>query len=541
MNQLFERLLKKRGVGEDFLHPKYEDLADPFLMPDMEKGVDRIKKAILAKEKILIYGDYDVDGVTASTVMEEALVLAGVPKSNIYIMLPDRFADGYGMSPKMIGFAKEHEAKLVITVDCGSRNHAIVEELNTLGIDTIVTDHHECEDDLPDAVAVVNPKRKDYVPEPESVRELAGVGVAFKVACGLVKAGLIPEGQEKWLLDLVLLGTVCDSMVLLGENRILGYYGLKVLKKTRRKGLKALFASASIKDINAECVGFMIGPRLNAAGRLETADIALNLLRADSATEAVKLAAKLEELNKKRRTEQTAAAKEIDERGIDDTPVIIETGKWHEGILGIVAGRLVEKYHKPAFVLTEVNGGIYKGSGRSFGDFNLADALAFAGDAIIGGGGHAGAAGVKVAGDKLYEFREKINAYYDSLHLTGQDEYLKHSYDLEVDSLGEIDAELVDSLELLEPYGPGNEDPVFCLKNARIVECTKMGADQNHLRIVVKDETGNRLKLVAFFAPEEWFGVDEEGRYDLLFRPVMNEFQSVRNVEGRIIDITRVL
>lgn len=537
MNKLFNELIKKRNYDADFLNPKYENLADPFALPDMDKAVTRIKTAIEGREKILIYGDYDVDGVTASTVMENALILAGVSPENIDIMLPDRFADGYGMSPKLIKKAEKTGVSLVITVDCGSRNHDIVNELNVLGIDSVITDHHECEDNLPEAVAIVNPKRKDYTANPESLHELAGVGVAFKVAEALKCKGLIPDGQEKWLLDLVLLGTICDSMLLIGENRILGTYGIKVLEKTRRKGLKELMRSAGVKSFNSETVGFQIGPRLNAAGRLETADIALNLLRADDSATAAALAEKLESLNKKRRTEQQSAMKEISARGVSDEPVIIETGKWHEGILGIVAGHLTENYHKPSFVLTELEGGIFKGSGRSFGDFSLADALAATKDTIISGGGHAGAAGVRISADKLYAFREKINEYYRSLHLTNQERFFKTSSDIDVTDLSDLNLELLENLKLLEPFGPGNEEPVFRIKSVTIENLARLGADQNHLRIDVRDKNGNSLKLIAFFAPEKWFQTDTEIPHDFLIKPVENEFRSVRSVEGRIIDV----
>ncbi len=538
MNKLFEQLLKNRKIDLDFLHPKYENLIDPYILKDMEKAVARIKKAVDTQEKVMIYGDYDVDGVTASTVMEDALTLSGLNPQNITIMLPDRFADGYGMSPKLIERAKEKQITLVITVDCGSRNHAIVEELNTLKIDTIITDHHECEDTLPDALAVINPKRKDSLEAQQPLHDLAGVGVAFKVAQALKKENLILEGQEKWLLDLVLLGTICDSMSLIGENRILCYYGIKVLEKTRRKGLVELMKSAHVKTINSESIGFQLGPRLNAAGRLETADISLNLLRAKSSPEAAALAAKLEELNAKRRVEQTAATKEIDQRGITSDPVIIEVGKWHEGILGIVAGRLLETYKKPAFVLAGIDNNILKGSGRSFGEFSLADALEHVSDIILGGGGHAGAAGVRLEQKHLYEFREKINAYYDSLNLKNQEQYLKSTADLDVEDLSDIDTELIENLQLLEPFGPENEDPIFCIKNARIESISRMGADQNHLRLDIVDKKGNKFKLVAFYAPEKWLELDIESTYDIQFRPTENEFRSVRSVEGRIIDIS---
>ncbi|MBR3138880.1 single-stranded-DNA-specific exonuclease RecJ [Candidatus Saccharibacteria bacterium] len=536
MSKIFERLLAKRGFNEDFLHPKYENAISPFTLESMDKAVSRINLAIKNHEKILIYGDYDTDGVTASTVMEQALLLAGVEPEQITIMLPDRFADGYGMSPKLITRAKKQQISLVITVDCGSRNHEIIDELNTLNINTIVTDHHETEAELPEALAIINPHRKDS-PTP-SLQNLAGVGVAFKVAEALVQEGMIKKGQEKWLLDLVLLGTVCDSMTMIGENRRLCYYGIKVLAKTRRPGLKELMTRAGVKDLNAESIGFQIGPRLNAAGRLDTANISLNLLRTTSQTEAASLAEQLEQLNKKRKTEQINATKEIEKRGVKDGPVIIETGKWHEGILGIVAGRLVEQYQKPAFVLTETSEGILKGSGRSFGDFNLSDALEHARDVIINGGGHAAAAGVKLKSENLYHFREQINDYYQSLHLKNQADYLKQHADLNLTDFSELNLKLLQELKQLEPYGPGNEEPVFCLQDVQITGATRMGAERNHLRLDLRDKNGKYLKAITFYAPETWLNLDPA--YDHIqpfIKLIKNDFNGVESCEARICDI----
>ena len=537
MSKIFERLIQERHLTDDYLHPKYERTIDPFTLYDMDKAIARIREAIKNQEKVLIYGDYDVDGVTASTVMEQTLTLAGVVPEHIEIMLPDRFADGYGMSPKLITRAKEHNIALVITVDCGSRNHDIITELNVNGIDTIVTDHHETAAEMPEAVAVINPHRKDH--PTEALQSLAGVGVAFKLAEALVAQGLIPNnGQEKWLLDLVILGAICDSMLLTGDNRRLSYYGLKVLEKTRRPGLQELMRRAGVKKLNAESIGFQIGPRLNAAGRLDTAELSLNLLRADSPLTAAPLAEKLEQLNKKRKTEQLSATKEIEQRGLGDDPVIIETGHWHEGILGIVAGRLVDKYHKPAFVLTELDNNIYKGSGRSFGDFNLADALNYAKDSIIGGGGHAGAAGVRLEGEHLYQFREQINEYYRSLHLVNQEDYLKQHADLDLTDFSELNLGLLEELKQLEPYGPGNEEPIFRLRNVDLTNVTRMGAERNHLRLDLRDRNGKYLKLVAFFAPEEWLNLDPEfDRIEPLVKLIENDFNGVKSVEARLIDL----
>ena len=245
MSNIFEQLLKKRHFDQDFLHPKYEAGINPFELADMDKAVERIKLAQENREKILIYGDYDVDGVTSSAAMRESLINVGINPDDIEVMLPDRFADGYGMSPKLIKHAKKQGASLVITVDCGSRNHTIIDELNELKIDTIVTDHHETDERMPNAVAVINPHRKDN--PTDSLKNLAGVGVVYKLAEALVDKHMIKAGQEKWLLDLVLLGTICDSMLLTGDNRRLGFYGMKVLAKTRRPGLIELMTRAGVK------------------------------------------------------------------------------------------------------------------------------------------------------------------------------------------------------------------------------------------------------------------------------------------------------
>ena len=536
MNKIFEQLIKNRNLDDNFLHPRYEHRIDPFSLTDMDKGIARIKQAIDNQEKILIYGDYDVDGVTSSTVMEQTLILAGVKPDNIEIMLPDRLIDGYGMSPKLIQRAKAHQVSLVITVDCGSHNHEIINELNELGIDTIVTDHHETTTILPEAKAIINPHRKNH--PTEALQNLAGVGVAFKLTEALVEKGLIESGQEKWLLDLVLLGTICDSMLLTGDNRRLCYYGMKVLAKTRRPGLIALMQKAGVKSLNSESIGFQIGPRLNAAGRLESATISLELLRTNSPTKAASIAEMLEQLNKRRKTEQNSATKEIKERGVGDNPVIIETGKWHEGIIGIVAGRLVEEYQRPAFVLTETSNDIFKGSGRSFGDFNLSDALGYAKNSIIGGGGHAGAAGVKVERKNLYSFREQINEYYLSLHLPDQSKYFNQHAELNLTDFSELNTNLLDELKQLEPYGPGNEEPIFCLKDVQITNVTPMGADRNHLRLDLRDKNGKYLKAVAFYAPTKWLQLDPQfDQVEPLIKLAENDWGGVRSVEARLVDI----
>ncbi len=538
MSELFDKLVEKRGFKEGYLNPKYEELASPWLMPDMEKAVERIKTAIKNNEKIIVYGDYDVDGVTASTLISEVLLKAGA--ESVEVMLPDRFKDGYGMSEKVIKRAKETGATLVVTVDCGSSNNEVIKSLNSEGIETVVTDHHECPNVLPDAIAVVNPKRKDMDSEllrETGLRDLAGVGVAFMVARALAERKMIRDGQEKWLLDLVLIGTICDSMDMTITNRILCFYGVKVLTKTRRIGLKELMKVAGTKKITSETIGFQIGPRLNAAGRMAKAEIALDLLRATSHVEASQLANKLQKLNSDRKSQQGLAMAEFEKRGLPKDKVIVTTGEWHEGVLGIIAGRLVETYRRPAFVLTQVDDETYKGSGRSFGDFSLAEALKACKGEIIDGGGHAGAAGVKVEKSKVKYFSESINRYYDSLGLVDQEAYFKVRPDVRTSKVEGFTLDLLEEMKQLEPFGPGNEIPIFELKNVTVLDKKLLGADSQHVRLLVRDSDGNTMKLLAFNAPDNWRETENGSIVNIFMNIEENSWNGLRSVEGRILDL----
>ena len=528
MDDIFDQLIKKRGITEDFLHPKYLlGLADE--LPDIKKASERIIQAVNNKETVLIYGDYDVDGVTASALMFDCLKMSGVER--VEVMLPDRFIDGYGMGGRVKEKAKELGASLIVTGDCGSNNSEVIDELSAMGVDVIVTDHHEIMKEVPkSAVAVVNPKRD----EKSELRELCGCGVAFLVMQKMVSLGYIEAGREKWFLDLVLVGTLCDSMTLNPINRMLSYFGMKVLKKTKRPGLIELLKVARAERISSETIGFQIGPRLNAGGRMESAETSLRLLMSKNHREAFELAMKLNQLNQDRRNSQRQAMEEIPE--VKD-PVIVVTGKWHEGVLGIIAGRLVEKYHKPAFVLAETEEGVLKGSGRSFGDFNLAEALKACKEQIIGGGGHAAACGLKVSKGRLDEFTKAVNEYYLGLHLKEQEKYLEAKEDLEIEELGGLNLSLMEKLRALEPFGLGNPEPIFLLKNMKVERINKMGAEGQHMRMTLKDNLGKEIKLVAFNAPEEWTEIMEGENRNVWVNLVENEWQNYRSVEGRILQI----
>ena len=531
MTRIFKKLLADRGLDESFLRPKYEDLFDPFLMLGMAKAVERIEKACDRGEKIIIYGDYDADGVTASTVCKSALDYFGCEQ--VEIMLPNRFTDGYGLNEPAIPEIRRRGAGLVITVDCGSGSGEVIAKLKELDIDTIVTDHHEIPKIPEKAVAVVNPKRRG---EKYGVN-MAGVGVAFTLARALNmrKNGGKCDGQEKWLLDMVALGTVCDSMVLREENRIMVYYGMMVMGKTRRKGLQELAKKAKchLEKMNSHAIGFQLGPRINAAGRMKTAEVALDLMLTDSRAEAIAKAEELDELNQERRKAQDEAVKEVD-GSFGDEPVIVAKGKWHEGIVGIVAGRLSEIYKRPAFALTALEKGVLKGSGRSFGDFSLAEALQNCPEGmLLSGGGHAGACGLSIPADKFNDFKSVMVSYYNSLNLKDQEKYLRSQSDVVLDELGELTEELYDEICLLEPFGLGNEEPIFEFSGRvsahRILK-------EKHLSLTLSDGE-HEMRLMSFYAPEDQMTVRAGDRVRVQFTLSKNEWGGNVRIEGMIISL----
>jgi single-stranded-DNA-specific exonuclease len=497
----------------------------------MEAAVERISLAVRRGEKVAIFGDYDVDGVTATAVLYDALVAAGV--SEVKCLLPDRFSEGYGLGERAVREALAWGAKLLITVDCGSRSLGEVAALTEGGCEVIVTDHHECGEEVPKCVAVVNPKRADSV---YPFRELAGVGVVFKVVQGLVARGLIPEGQEKWFLDLVVIGTVCDSMSLIDENRILVYYGLKVLAKTRRVGISELMKVAKTKELNGRAIGFQIGPRLNAAGRMESAFLALELLLERGRAAAYAKAEGLNRLNEERKQQQKNAVGEIMERGLSSSAAVgVVAGKWHEGVIGIIAGKLVEEWRRPSIVFTEMEGGILRGSGRSFGEFNLASAIAAVGDLVVRGGGHAQAAGLTIRAEDLGAFTVAINEHYKGLGLVRQERFLRVTEDLAVSDLSGLTREFLGEIRRLEPFGEGNPEPVFRLSGVLVLSARKIG--EKHVRFSVRGSGGAMLNVVGFYVPEEWFRVMEGDRVDVWVTLSEDEWRGTKTVEGIISEI----
>lgn len=539
---VFEEILASRGLTgrkrDAFLNPSYDAKHDPFLLPDMEKAVARLVMAHGKQEKITIYGDYDIDGLTATTVLLDAFESFGFKYIDAFI--PNRFVEGYGLTVDAIERIAATGAQLIVTVDCGSLSTREIERANELGVDVIVTDHHNVLEIQPPAVAVINPKRPDHT---YPFIDLAGVGVAFKLVQALQTRldGLAP-GQEKWLLDLVALGTVCDVVTLVDENRANVFWGLKVLSQTRRPGLKALMAVAGVDPatVNARSLGFGLGPRMNAAGRLETAQYALDMLRAKDGLEALEKAQQLNDLNLARRAEQDIILKEAviqAEKYMDDPVLVVSSKGWNHGIIGIVAAKLLEKYKKPTYVLEEMDEES-KGSARSYGGFSAADAIRAADDIITKGGGHKLAAGVTLPTENIDAFRKRVNEFYYSQNLFNQTALLLPKEDT-VTSFDQVTEELIKLLEALEPFGNGNPQPILKSENILVVNQRRMGAESQHVKLELQDGNNKKLQMLAFNAPDHFFV--EPGEYvTIWFQPDINEWQGRRNVEGRLLHLETI-
>lgn len=370
--------------------------------------------------------------------------------------------------------------------------------------------------------------------------DLAGVGVAFKLIQALqTRLDGLEQGQEKWLLDLVALGTVCDVVTLIDENRANVFWGLKVLARTRRPGLKALMAVSGVEPakVNARSLGFGLGPRMNAAGRLETAQYALDMLRATDPMVALEKAQQLDDMNRARRTEQDTIFKEAliqAEKYADDPVLVVSAPGWNHGIIGIVAAKLLEKYHKPTYVLEEM-GEESKGSARSYGDFSAADAIRAADDIITKGGGHKLAAGVTMPTKNIAAFRKRVNEFYRTQKLINQAALLLPKADITTDFLPITEA-LITQLETLEPFGNGNPQPVLRCEGALVVGLRRMGAEAQHVKLELQDGNKVKLQMLAFNAPEHFFV--EPGEYvTVWYQPDINEWQGRRSIEGRLLHL----
>ena len=539
---LFERILAARGLNDvsarqAFLSPDYAATKyDPFLLSEMDKAVARLVLARQHQEKVVIYGDYDIDGLSATALLLDAFHSFGFQHLDAFI--PNRFVEGYGMTIGAVDKVRDMGAQLIVTVDCGSLCHTEIAYAADLGIDTVVTDHHNIAPTRPPAVATVNPKYADHE---YPFRDLCGAGVAFKLVQALqTRLDGLPDGYEKWLLDLVALGTVCDIVTLADENRANVYWGLEVLKKQRRTGLKALMAVSGIEPetVNARHLGFGLGPRMNAAGRLDTAQHSLDMLTATDGIEALAASEKLEAFNVERRSIQDEIFKQACEQAdgmADDRVLVVASEGWNHGVIGIVASKLVETYKKPVFIIG-IRGDTATGSARSFGNFSAADAVRAADDIILRGGGHGAAAGVTLETAQIPAFRRRVNEFYDSLNLINQTSFLQPHADVEIKDFAEITEELVEQISRMEPFGNGNPEPILKITHVVVAGVRRMGANGQHVKIALRDASEKTLQVLAFNAPEMFFREpgDEIAAW---FQPNINEWNGVRTVEGRLLHV----
>ncbi len=491
------RLLTNRGIisiegAREFLNPALQQLYDPYLMHGMPEAVERLACGLRARDAIAIYGDYDVDGITATAVLSWFFRDIGVP---VPYYLPHRMREGYGLNAEAVRKLAEQGIRVLITVDCGITGHEEVRLAKSLGMDVIVTDHHQVPPTLPEAVAVLNPHQPAC---PYPAKELSGVGIAFKLVMAL-RSGLRREspwaGQLPNLrrhLDLVALGTIADIAPLVGENRILVQHGLQQLTKSEKLGVQALKQVAGLDDqaVGPRQVGFALAPRLNAAGRLAAAQAGVELLLSEDAVYAEQLARDLDTMNRERQSVQAqiyAEAKAaieaeggVEERGA----IVLASERWHPGVVGIVASKLVEEFGRPT-ILIGLEGNIGKGSGRSIAAFHLYRALVVCQEHLVGFGGHEHAAGLRIGREQIPAFREALNRFA-SEQLSAADCTPSLEIDAEV-RLQDIDDNLLDLLGRLEPFGEGNPAPVLLTRGVEVVgEPTTVGKEQQHLRLTLR-------------------------------------------------------
>ena len=541
---LWSRGIRGRDEAEAFLSPSWDDhIHDALQFRQMEGAIVRVFDALEKGERITVHGDYDADGVTGSaliiTVLNDLVKKMG-SKARIDYYIPHRDKEGYGLHRDTVSILKERGTTLMITVDCGI---ACVEEIafaKVDGIDTIVVDHHTFGETVPDG-HLIHPGLPE---ETYPFKHLAAVGVAYKFASALLMRargrGLeISEGAEKWLLDLVAIATVTDMVPLVGENRVLETFGLTVLNKTKRPGFLALFEMAGVEPgkITSETVGFAIGPRINAAGRMDHAAVALRLLLSESMDEARLIARELEGLNKARQDatkKMMAEAETIVGGDVTDKVIVLWKENWSPSLVGLVAGRFMEKFSRPV-VTVGMHGGHWIGSGRSISTYNITEAVKASGEGILTrSGGHVQACGFALNdGDRLPEFKERLVAH--SQVITDEELTPLLAIDVEM-TLAGVSMDVAEAVNQLEPYGMGNPLPIFLSRRCKVLSSDTMGATGNHLRMQVADGSGRAVKAVGFKMGSRIGEASMGNEIDLVYNLSINEWNGRRTAECRLVD-----
>lgn len=585
INPILLQLLWNRGIHsevdiDNFINSDYKDLINPFLILDMQKSIDRIIQALKNKEKIIIFGDYDADGVTGSTILYQALHKIFVAlhqkgglslninnksdNSYITVYIPDRHKDGYGLKDNGVNYILESGAKLVLTVDCGVRSKEEIKAIQNVGIDVIVIDHHSVPEEMPPAFGIIVPKRSG---DPYPFKDLCGAGLAFKVVTALLTEArtqigydFIPLGYEKWLLDLAAIGTIADMVPLVGENRIIVRYGLYVLGKTRNIGLRALMDNIGIitevdeidgidtNSISVYSVGFQIAPHINAAGRIAHANQAFKLFTTESKNEAISLAEELQKLNDNRKSLTENVLSEVEARlaqydTLQNQALIFEGDKnWSIGVLGIVASRLAEKYYRPVVLYQEQLHNCVS-SARSIPEFDISKALQDMQDMIITGGGHSQAAGFTFDHHRKEEIKSFLRSQIrEQVDINNIVPY--KNIDIELDAK-DVDWDLYDTFYKLAPFGMYNTVPTFLVKKLRILDIRVIGNDKKHIKLKLSSEANIGVPLtinaIGFNLGYIIDYLHHNDIIDLVFKLEVNEWNGNRELQLNIVDIASSL
>ena len=550
--ELLDLLLKNRGIKPEdydkFLNPSYEKHTyDPYLLKDMDKAVSRIVKAIKNNEKIVIYSDYDCDGIPAAVMMFDFFKKINYENFSIYI--PDRHDEGYGLHLDAIKNFIDQKINLLITFDLGITAKEEVDLANKNKIDVIITDHHLPQDDIPKAFAIINPKQKDCK-YPDKM--LCGAGVAYKLIQALIEKNKedfkINEGWEKWLLDMVGVATLSDQVPLLDENRVFAFYGLKVLQKGKRPGLVELFrkAGVDITRVNEEDVTFTLAPRLNAASRMSDPMEAFHVLSTTDIKEAKALADNLAKINDDRKYAvahimkdvKHTLSKRLEQEEGTKSIIVIGNPKWRIGILGIIAAKIVDEYKKPVFVWGSDGNDMIKGSCRSYGGVNLVELMTLLPEgSLMGFGGHSGAGGFSVSHDEIHFLEERLQNVFNDVPQkedSKQENYIEAKI-----SINDVNIENYNIIEKLAPYGVGNPKPIFLFEKLTIKEIKEFGKEKNHLELGFANSRGKIIKAIAFFKTSESYKgtLKKEDEIDMTATFEKSTFAGRTELRLRIVDI----
>ncbi len=533
---LVQRGFTDTDSANQFLNPSLDDLHDPFLMDDMDRAVERIRQALVSQEKVLICGDYDVDGITSVVLLKRSLPNSGI---DVFTYLPNRLSEGYGFHEHSVSVAREIGATLMITVDCGITSRETVEYAKQFGIDTIITDHHEQNGQLPDAVAVINPKRENSSYPDDN---LAGIGVAFKLVSALIQRGMLRFPITS-MLELVALGTVADVAKLIGENRILVYHGLQALTHTSHAGLRALKKVAHIvqgRNMDPYTIGYQLGPRINAVGRLGTPEYALELMMSKSMPEAELLAKKMDQVNHQRQSIEegilASVKREVELMDLDAEPFIVVHGEdWHEGVIGIVASKITDRYYRPTCVIS-IKDGIGKGSGRSIPSFSLFDCLNQASEHLIEFGGHQIAAGFRISPEKINDFKAACSKIARET-LKPEDLIPSTSIDAQVE-FQDINFQLDSYIEPTGSVRTGQPETQVSPEatSASLPAPRAVGVDGNHLKLTLA--SGNRyIDAIAFGFGQFFDKISSAESLDVVATPEINQWNQRELLQLHIHDI----